>query len=83
MLLTPGRTCENGNPVPVDRADWIKYSNGMLDAAKKVIEASKMKNMDAVSDATNDLNDACMNCHRVYRGANRCVAPAAPAAPAR
>ena len=85
ILLTPGRTCENGNPVPVDRADWIEYSKGMLDAAKKSLDAARMKSMDAVSDATNDLNDACQNCHRVYRGTNRCVAATAaqPAAPAR
>src|SRR5262245_29348406 len=28
LLLTPGRLCQNGKPVPVDRADWIKYTNG-------------------------------------------------------
>lgn len=81
MLLTPGRTCENGNPVPVDRADWIMYVNFMRDSAQKSLEAAKTKNMEAVSDSTNDLNDACQNCHRVYRGANRCVAAAAGAPP--
>jgi hypothetical protein len=78
MLLTPGRTCENGKPVPVDKADWIQFTDGMLQAAKKTLEASTKKNMDAVSDSTNDLNDSCQNCHRIYRGATRCVAPTTP-----
>ena len=25
LLLTPGRRCQNGRPVPVDRADWKQY----------------------------------------------------------
>ena len=25
LLLTPGRRCQNGKPVPMDRADWKKY----------------------------------------------------------
>lgn len=75
MMLTPGRTCENGRPVPVERADWIKFTDGMVESAKKVLVASKTKNQENVSDSTNDLNDACQNCHRVYRGPTRCVAP--------
>jgi len=87
VLLTPGRTCENGKPVPVERADWIMYTDGMLEAAKKSFAAAKMRNQEAVSDSTNDLNDACQNCHRVFRRGGapgsgdssnmglRCVAP--------
>ncbi len=67
LLLTPGRTCANGKPVPVERADWIKYTTDMLEAARKSYEASKTRNMEMVADSTNDLNDACQACHRVYR----------------
>ena len=56
-------------------ADWIKFTDGMVESAKKVLVASKTKNQENVSDSTNDLNDACQNCHRVYRGPTRCVAP--------
>src|SRR5262249_24080523 len=35
LLLTPGRLCANGKPVPVDRTDWIKFTNDMLAAARK------------------------------------------------
>jgi hypothetical protein len=67
LLLTPGRTCANGTPVPVERADWIKYTKDMLDVARKSYAASKARNQEAVSDLTGDMSDACLACHRVFR----------------
>lgn len=67
LLLTPGRRCQNGKPVPVDRADWIKFTMDMLEAARKSYKASQTRNQEAVSDSTNDLSDACLACHQVYR----------------
>jgi hypothetical protein len=67
LLLTPGRLCENGKPVPVDRADWIKFTADLLQAARKSYQASRSRNQEAVSESTNDLNDACFACHRTYR----------------
>jgi hypothetical protein len=80
LLMSSGRTCQNGNAVPIADANWIKFSNDMTTAARKVLAASKTRKQETVSDSTNDLNDACQNCHRVYRGRTRCVA-AAPAPP--
>ena len=34
LLMTPGRRCENGKPVPVDRADWQQYVQGLADAGR-------------------------------------------------
>jgi hypothetical protein len=67
LLLTPGRTCANGKPVPVERADWIKYTKEMLDVARKSYAAAKARNQEAVSDLTGDMSDACLACHRVFR----------------
>jgi hypothetical protein len=67
MLLTPGRTCANGKPVPVERADWIKYAKDMLEVARKSYTAAKARNQEMVSDLTGDLSDACLACHRVFR----------------
>ena len=80
LLLTPGRLCENGKPVPVDRADYKKFSAQMRAAGITVLEAARAKNQEKVSDATGDLTDACTACHQVYRrgpaeGAARCTAP--------
>ena len=67
MLLTPGRRCENGKPVPVDRPDWIKFTQGLVDAGKAAYKASQSRNQDAVIEATNEVADSCLNCHRAYR----------------
>jgi hypothetical protein len=67
LLLTPGRVCENGKRVPVERADWVRYTKDMLAAAQKSAEASRTRSQDAVSDSTNDLTEACQACHHTYR----------------
>jgi len=79
LLLTPGRRCENGKPVPVDRPDWIKFSLALAEAGRVAYRASQMRNQEAVSDATNQLADACFQCHQVYRD-KRGSRPGDPAA---
>ena len=79
MLMTPGRRCENGKPVPVDRADWQQYVQGLVEVGRAAYKASQSRNVEAVSAVTNDVSDACANCHRVYRdvasAAMRCTPP--------
>jgi mono/diheme cytochrome c family protein len=80
LLLTPGRRCQNGRPVPVDRADWKKYVTELVDVGKLARRASQARNFEAFIDISEKLNDACANCHKVYRdkggtegsGATRC-----------
>lgn len=67
LMLTPGRRCENGRPVPVDRSDWIKFSQELAEAGRAAYKASQTRSQDAVSEATNQLSDACFHCHSVYR----------------
>ncbi len=67
MLMTPGRRCENGKPVPVERADWQRYVQGLVEVGRAAYKASQSRNVEAVSAVTNDVSDACANCHRVYR----------------
>ena len=50
-----GRRCENGKPVPVDRADWKQYVQGVVDAGRAAYRASQTRSQDAVSDATNSF----------------------------
>jgi mono/diheme cytochrome c family protein len=66
LLLVP-RSCENGKPAPVERDDWVKYTHELVDAARAVLKASQARNQDIVSEATNQLADACLNCHVAYR----------------
>jgi len=67
VLMQPGRRCENGKPVPVERDDWKQYVQGVVDAGRAAYRASQTRSQDAVSEATNVISDACANCHRVYR----------------
>jgi mono/diheme cytochrome c family protein len=80
LLLTPGRRCQNGKPVPVDRADWKQYVSALIDVGKLAHQVSQKRDYEAFMDISEKLNDACANCHKVYRdkggtegsGATRC-----------
>jgi hypothetical protein len=80
LMLTPGRRCENGKPVPVNDPEWIKYSVELAEAGKAAYKASQSRNQEAVSDVSNQVADACLNCHQVYRDRPRAgVNPIDPA----
>jgi mono/diheme cytochrome c family protein len=80
LLLTPGRRCQNGRAVPVDRADWKQYVAALADVGKIAHRASQARNYKAFIDISDKLDEACASCHKVYRdkggtegsGANRC-----------
>ena len=77
LLLKPGRLCENGRPVPLQRADWAKFTQGMRDAGRAAYLAAQSKNREQAIEVTNQIADACANCHEVYRDKpdlkNRCI----------
>ncbi len=66
LLLTP-RRCQNGRLAPVDRPDWIQFTQGLAEAGRAAYKASQSRSQEAVSEVTNQLADACQACHRVYR----------------
>ncbi|HYS27385.1 MAG TPA: cytochrome c [Vicinamibacterales bacterium] len=67
LLLAPGRRCENGRAVPVDNDDWNKFTRELIQAGKAAYKASQSRNQETVSDVSNQLADACLHCHEVYR----------------
>jgi mono/diheme cytochrome c family protein len=67
LFLLPGRRCENGRPVPVDRANWQQYTAALVDAGRAAYKASQSRNVDAVIKVADQLNAACDSCHKVYR----------------
>ena len=67
LFLVPGRRCENGRPVPVDKADWKQYTAALVDVGKAAFKASQSRSVDAVVGVATQLNDTCANCHKVYR----------------
>jgi cytochrome c556 len=81
LFLLPGRRCENGRAVPVDRDDWKRYTAALVDVAKASYKAAQSRNVDAMNTIAEQLNETCANCHKVYRdgaregataGARRC-----------
>ena len=67
LMLTPGRRCENGKPVPINDPDWIKYSIELAETSKAVYAAAQTRKQDTVSDITERLADTCLHCHSAYR----------------
>jgi cytochrome c553 len=79
LMLTPGRRCENGKPVPVSDPDWIRFTNEMAEVGRAAYRASQTRNQEKVSDISGDVADACMHCHQVFRDkARRGNPPADP-----
>jgi hypothetical protein len=81
LLLIPGRLCENGKPVPVDREDFRKFTAGLAQAGQEAYEAAKKKDLDEMLNVGGTVTEACSACHEVYRdkddNADRCTPPAA------
>jgi cytochrome c556 len=66
-MAMPGRLRENGQPVPVQRADWTRFTRELAEAGKASYKAAQSKSQDAVSASAGRLTDACDSCHSVYR----------------
>ena len=77
LIMIPGRLCENGKPVPLDRDDFKKFALGLVDAGKAAYKAAKSKNLDAMVEVSGTVSDACAACHEKYRdvpeGKERCI----------
>jgi hypothetical protein len=67
LIMMPGRVCSNGKPVPLQNADWIKFVQGLRDAGMETYKAAQAKDKDKLSDVSDDVAEACQNCHDVYR----------------
>jgi cytochrome c553 len=79
LMLTPGRTCQNGKPVPVNDPEWIRFTKEMAEVGRKAYLASQTRNQEKVSDISGDVADACLNCHSMYRDrARRGTGPGDP-----
>jgi hypothetical protein len=83
LILTPGRSCQNGKPVPSNQADFRKFARDMRAASVVALEAARTKNQEKVSDATNNIAEACSSCHEVYRDKGPADSPARCTPPAK
>jgi hypothetical protein len=76
LLMVPGRHCQNGKPVPIDRPEYIKAAQGMRQAAMVALEAARAKDREKAIEATNTIADGCAACHEVYRDKGDADSPA-------
>ncbi len=67
MLLLPGRKCQNGRPVPIQNADFQQAVKDLVAFTDKLWTAAQTRNQEKVSDLSEELNNTCANCHKVYR----------------
>jgi hypothetical protein len=63
---------ESGNLImgggrAVDRGDWVKMSQAMIDSAKQTLAAVAKKDTEGVLAAGEAVNISCDNCHERYR----------------
>lgn len=67
LFLLPGRKCQNGRPVPINKPDFIQFTHELQDFAKEVQKVALTRDVEKVSALSEKLNDVCANCHKVYR----------------
>src|SRR5207245_11748095 len=66
QLITP----LDRNSFPTRRSsdlDWKQYVSALVDVGKLAHKISQTRNYDAFMEISEKLNDACANCHKVYR----------------
>jgi hypothetical protein len=51
----------------VDKGDWVRMSQAMIDAGKVALKAVQEKNAEGVLAAGEEVNVSCDNCHRKYQ----------------
>ena len=54
-------------PRAVDKGEWIKMSQAMIDAAKVAFKATQAKSTEDVLSSGDAINQSCDNCHRRYQ----------------
>jgi len=59
MMMLDGRA--------IDRGDWMKMSQAMIDAGRQTLKAVEAKSADGVLAAGEPLNVSCDTCHQRYR----------------
>jgi hypothetical protein len=51
----------------VDRGDWVKMSQALVDAGMMALEAAEAKDADGILTAGSIINTSCDTCHQRYQ----------------
>jgi cytochrome c553 len=63
LLMGPSLARDNG--------PWMMMSRALVDAAAAALKGAEEKDPDALLASTDQITEACMNCHQPYRDAGR------------
>ena len=58
---------QNGMP-DGDDGDYAEFCNTMKDAAREIVDASKLGSAESAGSAVGNISRACDDCHEIYRG---------------
>lgn len=78
LIAMEGRLCQNGKPVPLGDEAFMQYTRDLVDVGRRAYEVAQTRDLEAMSEMTNEVAGACENCHAEYRRypeENRCTAP--------
>ena len=78
LIAMEGRLCQNGKPVPLGDEAFMQYTRDLVDVGRRALAVAQTKDLEAMSEMTNEVAGACENCHMTYRRypeENRCTAP--------
>ena len=78
LIAMEGRLCQNGKPVPLGDEAFMQYTRDLVDVGRRAYAVAQTKDLEAMSEMTNEVAGACENCHTAYRRypeENRCTAP--------
>jgi hypothetical protein len=78
LIMLADRMCENGRPVPLADAEFMQYARELKEVGIAALEVARTRDLEAMSDITNEIAGACENCHTLYRRypeENRCQKP--------
>jgi hypothetical protein len=67
LISVPGRTCQNGKPVPLQDEVYQKGIQGLREVAMASYKVAQSKSQDGMLDIADRLTQACATCHDVYR----------------
>lgn len=67
LIISPGRRCSNGRPVPREDAEFMKMVDELREAAESTYSAAQTKSRDRILEAAEKLSVACSQCHLAYR----------------
>jgi hypothetical protein len=51
----------------IDKGDWVKMSQALIDAGKLTLRAVQAKSPDQILEAGEAVNTSCNNCHQKYQ----------------